>query len=659
MNGKLRFVVLCLVVLLFTSLAWSDRAVAQQQANAQPAVSPLVRVLQSKGILTAEDVAQLNLASSSADADQRLAKLLLSKGVISQADYNQMVDAPGFVNASATNAAGATMVPTVYRVPAAGSSASAAAPAPAASPAVNPNASDLSTGDSNDAGQVATQMAASVSPTTLSAANPVRVFPVGGIPKGELKPAIQLAGIGITPYGFLKATFIHDSSSPGGDDFPLPGFLGDTGPTAAPEFHVKARSTRLGTNFEWNDRSSDITVTGKFEMDFEGNFNRSDNRNLSSIRSYNPSIRLAYGRIDFKLGDHDNINLLAGQDWTPYGSSTLPNMLETTGLGIAFGDIYERAPQFRFGYTHDFGRFQLMPEVAVVLPAIGLTPSAANLSNQLGYGERQGPDNDSPQVEGRLVGQFKLDNAPGVAPAQIIFSFEEGHATAIVLGSAIADSTLPASYKAAFATGARVTSDTNGWDAEWQLPTRYATLIGKFYSGSDLRYYFAGQLFSTYNAIGGYTGIGGVTSIDGSSTVDFGLNAAGVPSVIPVLPVRARGGFTQLGLPLSRWFGKDPEGRNAGWSFYMMYGTDQANTNDLLKTEPGGSRARSDMTVGTLNYKLNKWVSFSYELSLYRTRANTAAVSETTGLPLYPLFEGMPQHEWRDLRNEGGVIFSF
>jgi hypothetical protein len=96
----------------------------------------------------------------------------------------------------------------------------------------------------------------------------------------------------------------------------------------------------------------------------------------------------------------------------------------------------------------------------------------------------------------------------------------------------------------------------------------------------------------------------------------------------------------------------DPEGRNAGWSLYGMYGTDQANTNDLAKAAPGGSRARSDMTVGTLNYKLNKWVSFSFEQSLYRTRANTA-------VPDLPLFMGRPQHEWRDLRSEGGAIFSF
>jgi len=677
MFGKQHGVVVYLAVFFAVTLPWVGPASAQQQAATPPAASPLVHILQAKGILTAEEVAQINQASSASDADQRLAKLLLSKGVISQTDYNQMMGAPGIVNASASSSTPASVIPTVYRVPPAGAPASAGAPS---SSAVSADLDDL---QQTSSGQVAVQQSASVSPTTLSAANPIRVFAVGGIPKGELKPAIKLAGIGITPYGFLKATFIHDSSSPGGDDFPLPGFLGDTGPGGAPEFHVKARSTRLGTNFEWADSSPNLTVTGKFEMDFEGNFNRSDNRNLSSIRSYNPSIRLAYGRIDWRVNEKNTLTAVMGQDWTPFGSSTLPNMLETTGLGIAFGDIYERAPQFRSGYTHNFGRFQIMPEIAVVLPAIGLTPSAANISNQLGYGERQGPDSNTPQVEGRIVGQFKLDNSPGVAPAQLIFSFEEGHRTAIVLGAAVplANGTNaqtdtpydPKLFQNAFATGARVGSDTNGWDFEWQLPTRFATLIGKYYSGSDLRYYFAGQLFSNYNATGGFTptnlnaastattAFASALSIDGASTVLFGVNAAGTPVVIPQLPVRAKGGFTQLGLPLSRWFGHDPEGRHAGWSLYLLYGTDQANTRDLLHTSAANSsRARSDMSVGTLNYKLNKWVSFAFEQSLYRTRANTATdINPATGLPRFPLFEGVPQHEWRDVRSEGGVIFSF
>jgi hypothetical protein len=643
MTGKQYRLLVCSTVVLWFSLVCSGRAVAQSQNTSQNSATPLVRVLQAKGILTAEEVAQLSQASSASDADSRLAKLLLSKGIISQTDYDQMLGDPSVVTASSPSSASVSLVPAVYHVPGSAAAAPAVTSAVAAAIPSNP---PVVTVDS-DQQQVPPSQTASVSPTTVSAANPIRPLPVGGIKKGELKPAITVAGVGITPYGFLKATFVHDSSSPGGDDFPLPGFLGDTGPNAAPEFHVKARASRFGTNFEWGDRSPNFTITGKLEMDFEGNFNRSDNRNLSSIRSSNVGIRLAFGRVDYKFSNTDTFSALFGQDWTPFTSSTLPNILETTGLGIGFGVLWERAPQMRFGWTHNFGAFQLMPEIAVVLPAVGDVPSAANLSNQLGYGERQGPDSASPQLEGRLVGQWQLDHAPGVAPAELIVSFEEGSRTAIVLGSAV-----PAAYHAAFPTGARVGSPTNGVTFEWQLPTHWVTLIGKVYSGSDLRYYFGGQLFSNYNSVFGLTNTADALSIDGGSTVVFGTNASGNAVVAPELPVRARGGFAQIGLPLSRWFGSDPEGRNAGWSLYGMYGTDQANTNDLAKVAPGGSRARSDMTVGTLNYKLNKWVSFSFEQSLYRTRANTA-------VPVLPLFMGLHQHEWRDLRSEGGAIFSF
>ena len=484
-------------------------------------------------------------------------------------------------------------------------------------------------------------------PTVIAAIAPTRTLPLGGAVRGDLKPAFTIGSVRMTPYGFIKATFVHDSSSPTGDDFPLPGFLGDSGPTAAPEFHMKARSSRIGSKFEWMDSSEKITITGKIEMDFEGNFSRADNRNLSSIRSSNPSIRLAYGRLDYKVGDHDAFSALFGQDWTPFGSSTLPEIFETTGMGIGFGGLWERDPQMRFGWTHEFAHFKVMPEIAIVLPASGETPAAADLANQLGYGERQGADSDKPALQARVVLQWQLDHASGVAPAQIIFSAEEGHREAIVLGSAV-----PAAYASAFPTGATVGSKSDGWTGEWQLPTRFATLTGKYYTGSDLRWFFGGQLFSNYNDTSGLAGVATATSIDGASTVAFGTNENGAAVVAPQRPVRAVGGFSSLGFPISRLLGVDPASRFSGWSIYFTYGTDEAKTRDLLRLAPAGSRARSDMTVGTLYYRLNKWVTFGYEQSLYKTRADTAASG-------FPLFMGVPQHEWKDLRSEGGTVFSF
>jgi len=630
MKWKRFRVVVFLVVCSITTIAWCECVFAQQQPDTKPAVNPLVRVLQAKGILTAEEVAQLGQASSASDADQRLAKLLVTKGVITQADYDHTYGVATVVSVSAATTSTASMIPAVYRVPANGEAGIAPTINVPGAPSISPD------------------QTASTAPAVIPAIAPIRVFPVGGLPREGLKPAFSIGTLRVTPYGFIKATFVHDSSSPGGDDFPLPGFLTDTGPQGSPEFRVKARSTRFGANFEWLDPSPNLTVTGKIEADFEGNFSRADNRNLSAIRSSMPSIRLAYMRLDYKVGEKDTVSALLGQDWTPFSSSTLPNLVETTILAGGYGTLWERDPQIRVGWTHDFGGFKLMPEVAAVLPASGDVPGANNLANQLGFGERQGPDSARPTVEGRIVAQFQLDHAPGVAPAQIIFSGEQGERKAIVLAAAV-----PAAFKAAFPHGATVSSNTDGWTGEFQLPTRYFTLLGKYYTGSDLRWFFGGQFFSNFNDTAGLTGTSTVASIDGASNVVFGTNANGALVVAPQRPVRSSGGFVNLGLPLSRIFGADPQGRNMGWSFYLHYGVDFAKARDVERFNPGGARHKSPLYAGTLYYKLNNWVTFAFEQSLYETNAVPGPTGEL------PLFRGIPSRNWRDLRSEGGTIFTF
>jgi hypothetical protein len=348
--------------------------------------------------------------------------------------------------------------------------------------------------------------------------------------------------------------------------------------------------------------------------------------------------------MDYHFDANNTFSALFGQDWTTFGSSTLPNILETTGLGIGYGSLYERDPQMRVGYTHKAGGFSIMPEFAIDLPASGYPPSAANISNQLGYGERQGPDSNRPEYQGRIVGQWQLDHAPGVAPAQMIFSGFNGKRTAIVLASAV-----PTAYQSTFPAGVSASSKQDGWDAEWQLPTRWFTLTGKVYGGSDLRWFFAGQLYSFYNDTTGLTGTATVASVDGASSVVFGTNSSLQKVVAPQRPIRAAGGFAQLGLPLSRIFNANPTGRNSGWSIYALYGVDQAKARDIYHV--AGTRHVSTMAVGTLNYKFNKWVAFAYEQSLYTTHANKEVA--------LPLFRGVPSREWNDVREEAGPIFTF
>ncbi|MGA2571409.1 MAG: hypothetical protein ABSF23_12885 [Terracidiphilus sp.] len=599
---------------------------------------PLAEILLRKGVITADEARLVEQAATPREAEEQLAHLLLVKGVISESDYMAIAGKEPRTSSvspsvEAPQAQIAAQSPKLLPLP---DSAQPARLAEVRKTQQPPNPTEPG------APSVVEKPASSA---VVPALTPIRALPVGGIPREGAAPAFKTNGVGLTPYGFIKATAVEDSSSPNGDDFPLPGFLCDTGPDGSPEFHVKARSSRLGFNFIWTDPNPKWSISGKLEMDFEGNFNRSDNRNISSVRSSNPSLRLAWARLDYSADKKNVISALFGQDWTPFGSSTLPNISEITGLGIGFGALWERTPQMRVGYTHKSAGFQIMPEFAVALPAAGLAPAAANISQQLGYGERQGADSNRPDLEGRLVAQWQLDHAPGVAPAQLVFSAERGNRTAIVLASAV-----PTAYQKTFATGATASSHTDGWDVEWQLPTRYATLIGKFYSGADLRYFFAGQLYSYFNDTAGLTSTASVSSMDGSSTLVFGTNGSGQQVVAPQRPIRTEGGFVQLGLPLSRIFHARSAGPNAGWSLYALYGVDQAKTRDLVRLG-GSTRRYSTMAVGTLNYSLNRWVSFSFEQSLYTTHANPEE-------PL-PLFRGVPSREWNDVREEFGPIFNF
>jgi hypothetical protein len=577
-----------------------------QQNAATPQHSPLAEILLHKGILTPEELKQVEAETTPEQSELLLARILADKGVLTKAEFEQI----------AGKAPANTPAPVVPP------------PVMAAKPEAVPPI------------QITPQPL-----TTIAAIAPIRALPLGGLSRDAAPPAIKTNGVGITPYGAIKLTVIEDSSSPYGDDFPLPGFICDTGPDGAPEFHVKARSSRVGANFLWNDANQKWSIYGKIEMDFEGNFNRSDNRNISSIRSNNPSLRLAWGRMDFAPNERNIFSALFGQDWTPFGSSTIPGIIETTSMGIGFGILYERTPQMRFGYTHKGRTFQFMPEFAVTLPASGLAPSTAYISQQLGYGERQGADANLPDFEGRIVGQWQLDHAPGVAPAQLIVSMEHGDRRAILQAASV-----PAAYQKAFPTGTSGSSISNGWDFEWQLPTRYATLIGKVYSGTDLRYFLSNQLYSYYSDTTGLTNLATVPSLDGSSNIVFGTTSAGEQVVAPERPIRTVGGFAQLGLPLSRIFKANPAGRNAGWTMYALYGIDQAKTRDLLRLG-GSTRRYSTMAVGTLNYSLNRWVSFSFEQSLYTTHANPEQ-------PL-PLYRGVPARQWNDVREEFGPVFTF
>jgi hypothetical protein len=584
-----------------------------QAATTSASTDPLLRLLVNKGVLNASEVNAISTAPAS-EARQRLLSILKDKGIISAADLETL-------NTTATTAA----------------PASSEAPATLSTVAIT----------TVTQGQSGPPQAPKTPPPAgpIPAIAPIRVMQIDPSKHEGFIPDIKIGkNVNLKPYGFFKASAVYDTSSPYGNDFPLPGLNGAPNTVdMIPEFHVKARFARFGTNFEWLD-TPNVVVTAKVEADFEGNFSRVNNRNISSIRSNMFQLRLAYGRIDWKRNDNTSFFFLAGQDWTPFASSTLPNLFETTGLGVGYGTLYERDPQFRVGMEHNFGGFKLGPEFAIVLPAFGNLPS--DLGNQLGFGERQGVDSAKPEIQSRIVGQWQLDHAAGVAPAQIIVSGVRGERTVDIDSASV-----PAAFKAAFPTGAQIGSTRMAWTGEIQLPTRFATIIAKYYNGNDLRYYFGGQIFGPFNDIAGLTGTATAPSLDGSSTAVFGLRN-GVPVIANSLPPRAQGGFVNVGFPLSRIFNADPQGRNAGWAFYAHYGYDQVLARDVRRL--GGGREKGDLMAGTLQYKMNNWVTFVLEESNYRTRA-----LPLTSTGNFPVFAGRPMRDWHDFRSEFGPLFTF
>lgn len=613
-------------------------ATAAPAVGLNPAPDPLLQLLVSKGILSSTEVNSLAGAPANQMRDQLLL-LLKAKGVLSADDLNSL-KTPAAAAATSVNA-------TVSS-----SAATAANPAP-----------DLADPQGGGA------------PSVIPAIAPIRVLQTDPPKRDGFIPDISIGkNVHLKPYGFVKVSAVYDTSSPYGNDFPLPGFNPITnGPDSLSEFHLKSRATRLGTNFEWLDISPNVVLTGKFEVDMEGNFERANNRNISSIRSNMPSLRLAYGRVDWHTTDHTTVHLLCGQDWTPFASSTLPNLFETTGLGVGFGTLYERNPQTRLGFNHKFDGdrgFEIEPEVAMVFPAYGnlpadLTvqsgplagtpvPGNEGVANQLGYGERQGADSGRPEVQARLVFQFQLDKAPGVAPAQVIVSGVNGERDAVVLANQV-----PAAFQAAFPAGARISSKRDAWTGEIQLPTRWFTLVGKYYNGSDLRWFFEGQIFAEFNDTTGLINTATAQSQDGASTLVFGCRGGvgaactgGTLVVANQRPARAQGGFLNLGLPLSRWANANPAGRNAGWAMYLHYGYDQVLARDVRRL--GGGREKGDLGSAQLQYKMNSYLTFVVEESYYRTRA-----LPLTATGLFPAFAGRPMREWHDFRSEIGPLFSF
>jgi hypothetical protein len=658
-------------------------------------VTALLGVLVMKGVLAPAEANAIRNAAPDTEF-QLLVEALSRKGVLNAADLS----AAAKPTAQPATFGGSSVVPA--ETVSAGLVNSDASPQQSQTKPQPPQTNPQPPYPSRVAGELPPPPA-----SVTTAVIPVRVFPIDAPKSGGLA-GMKVGALTLAPYGFIKATVVHDSSDPDGDDFPFPGIwlnagtnsTFNTGPTKDPEFHIKARSTRFGLNVEWPDISKNLTLTGKIEGDFEGNFSEVDNRDISSIRSNEPQLRLAFVRLDYHASDAFDVFFVGGQDWTLFGSGALENIVETTFNGAFWGNIWERSPQLRGGFIWTLDKphhVNLEPQFGIMMPSTGqilkLGTAAGNgLAAQLGQGEREGADSDRPEYEGRVALSYQLDPAKGVTPAQIAVSGFHSRRTSIVPNSSygaagcnsVTPNVLDCSLQAAFPNGFEASSTQWGGQVVAQLPTRWFTLVASAYRGGDLRFFLGGQLNTYFTDVGGLTAAsdpyvtadGGPLAAAGGAVLGCtaALVAGACPSgsvvVAPQRPIRAFGGFVQLGLPLSRWFNADPKGHNAGWQLLFTVGKDQVDNKDL--NNPSGTfcgipgnctpfasantvsplpMAMGKTAIATLYYKFNNWCQFAFEQSIYATRA-------MDGDKLYDI-AGTPSNEWQDHRTEFGPIFTF
>lgn len=669
-------------VLVVSALIVALSLLAVGQQSQQPAGNnPLLVLLQAKGIISAQEAATVNQATSAEEANSRLAELLVGKGLISEQEYKATFTPA----ATAASGSSAQLLNTVYH------------PQPVAS---------LSLSQPSQAGSTKPS-----EPAVIPAVAPLRVLPLDIPKQGGMIPDIRLgSGANMKIYGFYKASAVSDTASSGGptfgsQDWPLPLLLADTGPTSDPQVHVKARQFRIGMQTEWVPKGSDFTITGRVEGDFEGDYTDVNNRNISSDARSQFSLRLAWVRLDHKIGDLPWFASF-GEDWSLL-SSTLPNLFETTGLGVGMGSLYERAPIFKTGVQFHAGDLKIQPEFAIIDSIAG--SSALTTDQRLRFGDRAGAESNQPGLEARVVFQFPLShNWKGVAPAQLIFSGHHSRMNEIIphaaqlptdvtctalpctIGPLFTSATTPnigfttttsisgasnctepggvCTLEQLFKTGAQVGNPQNIYTMELQLPTPWVTLVTKFYRGTDMRFFFGSQLNDVFSNLHGLFEVGNGVSESGRAIL-FGC-AGGAAGLLPdtavcpgtpvqsaiLQPVGGTGGFAELSFPLSRIANANPEGHNAGWILHLQYGTDRANYKDASH---GNHLGRTDLDTVSLTYRLNKWVTFVHEASYIATfTANNHEAGGVITLEYLPFAGGKTRqaHNWR---NEFGPVFTF
>lgn len=333
-----------LMVFSFAIVAFSYQAFAQlQDDNSQR--NPLVRLLQTKGIITEQEAAMISEAPTPAQAERRLTELLVSKGVITREEYEQTLLTREASSASLD----------------------------ASTPRVIPAATHISEAPSVDSARTPGEAPG-------KDAGPAQVQAEG--------PVTTLSKIPIKIYGSILFNANYLSSGANNIDIPL--FAQKQGTSSEQNhqnFNATLRQSRFGLRYD-GKIFDDAKLTGVFEFDLLGGKPGFPNgMNFDLFR-----LRLAYGRIDWA-----NDSLEAGQDWAvfaPLNPTSLASFA-ITGFSTS-GNLWNRMPQIR--YEHREGE-----KSKLIFTAALLDPNAGDNSGNpafrlMGIGER----GSLPAFEGRV-----------------------------------------------------------------------------------------------------------------------------------------------------------------------------------------------------------------------------------------------------------------
>ena len=327
MNKLLR-----LMIVSFAMATLAGQAFSQQQGT-NSARDPLVRLLQSKGIITEQEAATVSEASSAADVQRRLAELLLSKGVINREEYDQTL-----------LALGASSTPSDSSAPHVMTAAARVGDTAVAKRAVNET----------------TAKQASAAPAQ---------------PQGEMTTQSKIP---VKFYGNIVLNANYLSHGANTIDDPL---FPQKRTTSADQNHQNVtatlRASRFGFRYE-GKIFDDAKLIGVFEFDLFGGKPAFANGIDSDIFR----LRLAYGRVDWKK---DSIE--AGQDWAVF-SPLNPTSIVSYGIPVfsTSGNLWNRIPQFR--YEHREGeKSKLIFTTALLDPNAG-DNSGNPAARVIGLGER-------------------------------------------------------------------------------------------------------------------------------------------------------------------------------------------------------------------------------------------------------------------------------